>query len=488
MKHVKRIIKLIIFIAITIAFLISESNSIDVKNKVTMEYENFNIPAGSFYYNDHYYYIYDYGYDMDLMKLYCNSIGGYLADLSDETEKNAVLEFVESQGYLDVSYAQFEDENHIAFICEWDNYIASRDKRLEKEVKGLFKDSQSQKIIESKQYYTDAYFESPSMQVQYGLAKLSMLSAASVYNKGHAERLMEECEFDTHKYVKKTPTDSKNDTVSYEIGVRTVDGITIIAVWVKGTSADYEWISNWRLGKEDTHEGFVKAEEAMYKEIKEYLSSQHIPLSNEGGIKMWITGHSRGAAVANLFAKRMTDEIGLVNVYAYTFATPRVSKGASRAGCENIFNYINSGDFVTEVAPKAWGYKRYGVDVLLDTSKKGEMESKFEKLSGDTYDGFNESEKNSLVSAFLKFAGTSNQSYYKKNSVYTPEFFCSKGLGYILSGLTSTGISNCLKVCVTNADAAIVFGKMAVDGQITDKFKDAHVALTYMCWLDEMYK
>lgn len=41
-----------------------------------------------------------------------------------------------------------------------------------------------------------------------------------------------------------------------------------MAVWVKGTGGDYEWVSNWNLGKGNTHTGFSIAEEKMYKEIK----------------------------------------------------------------------------------------------------------------------------------------------------------------------------------------------------------------------------
>ena len=46
------------------------------------------------------------------------------------------------------------------------------------------------------------------------------------------------------------------NTISYEVGIRNVDGTNIVAVWVKGTGGDYEWVSNWNLGKGNTHTGF----------------------------------------------------------------------------------------------------------------------------------------------------------------------------------------------------------------------------------------
>lgn len=290
-------------------------------------------------------------------------------------------------------------------------------------VTGRYKDGQLKKVFTDTELYTDYYFTNNSTDVQGGLAKLSMLAASSAYSKSYAEKLMSDCQFTTHHYEKKKNNEKTNDTISYELGIRKVEDITIIAVWVKGTSGDYEWVSNWNLGKGNVHTGFNKAEKTMKAEINKYLESNGIVLSNSGKIKIWITGHSRGAAVANLYAKDMNDKIGSANVYAYTFATPRVSKIGKKNRYNNIFNYLNPGDFVTEVAPEKWGYKRYGVDITLSKSKKNGMMKTFKKVSGMKYAGFGEGGKKSLVKAFIAYAGNSNTFYYKKKLGYSPAFF-----------------------------------------------------------------
>ena len=376
-------------------------------------------------------------------------------------------------------------------------------------VTGKYRDGQLEKVFSDTESYSDSYFTKSSTKVQGGLAKLSMLAASSAYNKEYAEKLMESCEFSIHNYKKKKPTKKKNDTISYEIGIRKVNDITIIAVWIKGTSGDYEWVSNWNLGKGKTHAGFSKAEKTMNNEINSYLKSKKINLTNSGKIKIWITGHSRGAAVANLYAKRMNGIVGCPNVYAYTFATPRVSKLGKQAGYKNIFNYLNLGDFVTEVAPKKWGYKRYGKDITMPKAKKKNMAKMFKRISGKKYNGFDEKGKKSLLKAFIKYAGSSNKDYYrkqyntpvaaigysissnknyKKNKIgYAPSYFCQNGLGYILAKKVIKGLNNCLKVCNVNGNATTVFGKMIIDGKVNKKFGYAHTQLGYLSWLKQMY-
>ncbi len=354
-------------------------------------------------------------------------------------------------------------------------------------VTGEYIDGRSKQVYTDTGTYKDSYFIKNSTKVQGGLARLSMLASSTAYKKEYAEELIKNCGFRFHKYTRKKPTREKNDTVSYEIGVKTVDNIIIIAVWVKGTGSDHEWVSNWDLGKKATHSGFSKAEKTMHKEIRSYLKSQNIHLSNSGNIKMWITGHSRGAAIADLYSKRMNSIVGKANVYAYTFATPRVSTSARRSGYENIFNYLNPGDLITEVAPEKWGYERYGIDKTLPSVKKAAMKKTFRKISGDDYNGLNIKEKRSLLKAFTDYAGTDQRSYYQKKNGYSPSYFCKNGLGYILAGEPETGLLNCLNVCKANSRARVVFEKLAADIMSDNKTGYAHTQLTYLCWLKQMY-
>jgi predicted lipase len=120
--------------------------------------------------------------------------------------------------------------------------------------------------------------------------------------------------------------------------------------------------------------------------IQSFIASNNI----NGKIKFWVTGHSRGAAIANLYSKYLTDKYGVKNVFAFTFATPRVSKNVSKDSKKiypNIRNYLNEGDFVTELAPESWGYNRYGEDISLDSKYKSKMKSIFYKDTQIKYEG-----------------------------------------------------------------------------------------------------
>ena len=392
--------------------------------------------------------------------------------------------------YKDSCAEQYAIHNQIKYELIEDK--ATHYVHWKKKVTGEYKDTQTKKVLTDTEVYSDDYFIAKSTNVQGGLAKLSMLAASAVYTasavykKNYAEDLIKSCGFNIHKYVKKNPTKKDNDTVSYEIGIRNVDGITIVAVWVKGTSGDYEWVSNWNLGKGNTHKGFSKAEQKMNTEIEKYLKKNHVTLSKKGNVKLWVTGHSRGAAIANLYAKRMNKKVGKKNVYAYTYATPRVSVNGKKAGYENIFNYLNPGDFVTEVAPAKWGYKRYGVDKILTGAKKNSMKKEFKKLSGKKYNGFSKKEKKSLLKAFINYAGEKRSGYYKKKPLFTPEYFCKKGLGYALAG-NLLGIENCRALASANRKCMVVFLKMIYDGKISKKFGYAHTQLGYLSWLKVMY-
>ena len=115
------------------------------------------------------------------------------------------------------------------------------------------------------------------------------------------------------------------------------------------------------------------------------------------------------------------------------------------------------------------------------------MEKKFKKLSKAKYNGFGVQGKNSLVKAFLKYAGNKKSGYYKKKPNKTPEFFCKYGLGYVLGGQLKSGLKNCIAACKSNNDAKKVMLKMVVDGKVNTKFGFAHTQLGYIAWLDVMY-
>ena len=358
--------------------------------------------------------------------------------------------------------------------------------RIIKEIRvtGHYTEGTVGKKITASATYSDRYFYGKATVENVKLAKLSMLASAATYEKENALELMESCKFvgRTYKQVKVTKND--NDHVSYAIGHKTINGYEVIAVWIRGTNKNYEWVSNFNLGTGKTHAGFSAAETELAKNVNAYLQKKNLTGAK---LKFWITGHSRGAAVGNLFAKRMTDKYGRTNVFAYTFATPRVSTSGKKTGYGNIRNYLNPGDYITEVAPKAWGYKRYGTDITFTIASKNKMKTSFKKLTGVSYGGYTKAEKEDLAAAFLNYAGTGVESYYTKSRQgYSPSDFFMHGLGYILANDTE-GYSNAIVIAYTSPEAATIMKKMSYDSAASTKFSHAHCLTGYITWLNAMY-
>ena len=83
-----------------------------------------------------------------------------------------------------------------------------------------------------------------------------------------------------------------------------------------------------------------------------------------------ITGHSMGAAIANLVAAELNEIEGQADVYAYSFATPTVTS-LPTTPYTNIFNILNTNDVVTYV-PNSWLipninlWSRHGIDLPIN--------------------------------------------------------------------------------------------------------------------------
>ncbi|MBE5905398.1 MAG: hypothetical protein E7277_01210 [Lachnospiraceae bacterium] len=354
-----------------------------------------------------------------------------------------------------------------------------------------YRDGAFRKTFKATVGYTDSYFSEPPTStgslsaLHKSLAHTSMVAAGATYKRRYAIKLMKKFGFHyVYDYVHATRRD--NDHVSFCLGYKRIRDFNLIAVWIKGTGLNYEWVSNFNIGKGKTHHGFALAEKELDAKICHYLQQNGI-VSN---LKFWITGHSRGGAVANLFAKRMTEKYSASRVYAFTFASPRVSTQGVRKGYLNIVNFLNPGDFVTEVAPKKWGYRRYGKDVVLPIRSKKVMMKAFKKLTGKAYEGYTKKGKIALVNAFVRYGGKSQEEYYERPYVRgygylpSPSFFFQKGIGYTLSGNYREGLRNALKVAVFNTKAQYVLGKLFTDGMTSNKFKHAHSQSSYVLWLE----
>ncbi len=168
-----------------------------------------------------------------------------------------------------------------------------------------------------------------------------------------------------HKNYDKDINDPAH-TCAYTVGTGTVTygGVerTAVLTAIRGTTAG-EWYSNVDPAPSrdpDTAfaENFLLAAQDVYESLQEILAGIQNPL-------ILVTGHSRGAACANLLGVLLNAKWDIGDTFVYTFATPTTIRKDVGVDCSNIFNIINPCDTVTMMPLPSMGYYRAGQDIIL---------------------------------------------------------------------------------------------------------------------------
>ena len=204
----------------------------------------------------------------------------------------------------------------------------------------------------------------------------------------------------------------------------------IIAVIIRGTNGTVEeWSSNFDIGCDsifdgnglipknedwkikENHMGFDIAATRVIKLLDEYLS-QAENLDQSAKKTLWITGHSRGAGIANIVGARLDEDY---ETFVYTFAAPMtttISENVAKSH-DSIFNVINSDDIIAEMPLAYWGFRHYGNDI--STSVAENYSNEWRSYTSKSYSS-NQSKKKELLDSFALLATDRNDCY---------EFHCS---------------------------------------------------------------
>ena len=253
-----------------------------------------------------------------------------------------------------------------------------------------FSTSTEGKSFSSQFYYNDEMMLSDATVLSTDLAKVSVGLAAAAYKEDVIKSCLSSMEYDLvggkpFNYDR-TPSYEDCDFVGYSIGHKSIAGYDVYIIAVRGTTSNEEWISNFRLGENDEHYGFYTAANEIMKTINNYISgSSNIFL---------VTGHSRGAAVANIVAAKLsqTQEYASRNhIFGYTFACPAVKVNADHS-LSNIRNFNNPGDAIASVPLEDWPdapYGRFGIDIDLDADSDVflNMKQRFRSSFSCDYEG-----------------------------------------------------------------------------------------------------
>ena len=281
----------------------------------------------------------------------------------------------------------------------------------------------------------------------------------------------------------------------------------LIAVIVRGTENDdnaEEWLSNFNIGSgsdESEHLGFMLAAASLHDDLETYVGRLTSGVAN----KIYLTGHSRGAAVVNLIASRLIDNkiIGMPgNIYAYTFATPNVTTSVSAqnaAAYAGIFNIVNPEDFVPYVPlykPAGWNYWKYGETYVLPTPRIAArvlnyeiigMKIIFQDLTGRDYQPYpgGYSEMQNFLRDFFKLAPSI---YDYKNTIYDCSYL-TKGQAtlkqyfeeIIVPALVKGGLIQKINVGLTYGGSFSSITYFFNTNQ--ERLKHAHAPETYYSWM-----
>ena len=198
----------------------------------------------------------------------------------------------------------------------------------------------------------------PSTEYNPRLADFLSVMARSAYDREQLHDNIKQLGFDPGIYYderdyKDSSYESNDLTVAYSLAEMS----NLILITIRG-SYEMSWANNANLGIEAVggvgkHAGFEKDAEAIFQDLKNYKMGYHLGMGMDNTIYV-ITGHSQGAAAANLLAVKLFDEgVPTSNVYCYTFACPNVAclmnpqDWNPNGAHDNIFNIGNVEDPVT---------------------------------------------------------------------------------------------------------------------------------------------
>ncbi len=234
----------------------------------------------------------------------------------------------------------------------------------------------------------------------------------------------------------------------------------IIIISVRGTDSTIEeWSSNFDVGADtdaywdrdnpywrnkENHKGFDVAANRLFDLIDAYTNSY---VDSDMQKVIYIVGHSRGAAIANILGS-LYEDLPDYESYTYTFATPNTTTKTDFKNYNTVFNFVNEDDMVTYLPLNYWTFNKYGT--TYTTSIKNNYEGEWEdainankkllwSINEYNYNGHLQD----TISAFEGLANNREELYEytdNPNTVYTyPETYLYDNSEYVQERIEKYG-------------------------------------------------
>ncbi len=244
---------------------------------------------------------------------------------------------------------------------------------------GLYQDDGKSTKMDIKWSYS--IFGKSSHIADNDLAIASLVLSANAYNKGRQRKTLQDLGFSDIQFYNDTGYDDINrvenviaSTVQPINGQRT----NVLVIACRGSvTILQDWVSNIV----QQAQGFRFAAEDIKNDLVDYIQARHIDTSIP--TKILLTGHSRGAAAANILASIIPSDIAKKSdIFTYTFACPNTTNDAGRENYP-IFNILNSGDFVTQLPIIYDANPRFGAyNIWFDKATAKDFNSYFTAVTG----------------------------------------------------------------------------------------------------------
>ncbi len=224
---------------------------------------------------------------------------------------------------------------------------------------------------------------------------------------------VKESEIEAHYDINYTDAMWGNDQCAFSIASKKIKSSkgeqTLVFVIMRGTPLNAnEWLSNLNINdankmQESIHKGFARAANIIHTALISYMLRHKIDPTDSF---LFMTGHSRGAAVANMLSVIILsdDFFKPENIYTYTFASPNVTT-LSVSETEKygfIWNIVNAEDIVPTVPmniDENWKFRKFGKTLAFSNQTNTDknlytgdfvprINTFYEKFSGRPYKPF----------------------------------------------------------------------------------------------------